>query len=286
MLGLTAGTTTATNLLSQNAVAQGQVLNIQIGTNPPNAPLVVTFGNLAGQVETMAQLSAKLGTLNPLLGAASVNVANGNISISAASMTDDISFPGSTAIPKNFGIQVPLAMPSSQQVVGADVPVFLTQSLSGGSITAYDPSGAPVNLQLRWAKTNGVPEGGTDTWNLFYQSNHCRRLDAGLAECGHEFHVGANGQMNPPISNLNLANVTVNGVSLGNILLSFTGAVSLNWPIPTATSWSISCSRTAPSGTLQSISVSNQGRIDGLLFQRRTIDLAVVSLASFTGETR
>src|SRR5262249_9006594 len=171
VLGLTAGITNATNLITQNAVGPGQVLNIQIGTNPPNPPLPITFGTGGGQVQTLAQLSTALGTLNPALGVASVNTSNGNIDITAASLTDNITFPGSTAVLANFGIRVPLAIPSSQTVIGDDVPMFLNQSLSGGSITAYDPSGAPVNVEFRWAKTNGVAEGGTDTWNLFYQIN-------------------------------------------------------------------------------------------------------------------
>jgi flagellar hook protein FlgE len=286
VLGLTAGTTTATNLISQNAVAQGQVLNIQIGTNPPNAPLVVTFGNLPGQVETLAQLSTALGTLNPLLGAASVNVANGNINISAASMTDNISFPGSTAVPANFGIRVPLAIPSSQQVVAADVPVFLSQSLSGGSITAYDPSGAPVNVQLRWAKSNGVPEGGTDTWNLFYQINsNAAGTTPAWQNVGTNFTFGANGQMNPLINNLNLTNLTVNGISLGNVLLSFTGGGVTQLADPNGNVLvNFLQQNGSPSGTLQSISVSNQGRVDGSYSNGRTIDLAAITLASFTGQ--
>ncbi len=40
-------------------------------------------------------------------------------------------------------------------------------------MTAYDISGAPVNLQLRWAKidSSSLGTGHTDTWNLFYQVN-------------------------------------------------------------------------------------------------------------------
>ncbi len=40
-------------------------------------------------------------------------------------------------------------------------------------MTTYDVSGAPVNLQFRWAKTDSstLGAGHTDTWNLFYQVN-------------------------------------------------------------------------------------------------------------------
>ena len=28
-----------------------------------------------------------------------------------------------------------------------------------------------MNIQLRWAKIDSALDGGTDTWNLFYQTN-------------------------------------------------------------------------------------------------------------------
>ena len=47
--------------------------------------------------------------------------------------------------------------------------MFLDQSIGGGAVTAFDISGSPVNIQLRWAKVDCADYGGTDTWNLFYQ---------------------------------------------------------------------------------------------------------------------
>jgi flagellar hook protein FlgE len=41
-------------------------------------------------------------------------------------------------------------------VAGADGATFIQQTISGGAITAYDPAGAAVNVQLRWAKTDGA----------------------------------------------------------------------------------------------------------------------------------
>src|SRR5207245_5680756 len=59
------------------------------------------------------------------------------------------------------------------QVVGNDNSTFLDQSVAGGAVTTYDVSGAPVNLQFRWAKTDSssLGAGHTDTWNMFYQVN-------------------------------------------------------------------------------------------------------------------
>ncbi|HET9584227.1 MAG TPA: flagellar hook-basal body complex protein, partial [Bradyrhizobium sp.] len=59
------------------------------------------------------------------------------------------------------------------QVIGNDTSTFLNESVAGGAVTTYDVSGAPVNLQFRWAKTDtaSLGPGHTDTWNLFYQTN-------------------------------------------------------------------------------------------------------------------
>ena len=59
-LGLTVGTTDATNLLTQNAVAAGQTLTVTVGGNPPTT---VTFGTGGSQVSTMADLATALGGL-------------------------------------------------------------------------------------------------------------------------------------------------------------------------------------------------------------------------------
>ena len=57
-------------------------------------------------------------------------------------------------------------LPGTGTVVGNDATLFQNQSISGGAVTAYDASGTPVNLQLRWAKTDSAALGGThaDTW--------------------------------------------------------------------------------------------------------------------------
>ncbi len=48
----------------------------------------------------------------------------------------------------------PLADLSAIPASGEDV--FLDNSLSGGAITGYDALGAPVNVQLRWAKVDNA----------------------------------------------------------------------------------------------------------------------------------
>src|SRR5262249_3609599 len=88
-LGLVAGPTNPTNLLSQGAVTSGQTLVITVGANPA---LTITFGTLAGQVQTLAQLQTKLAGLSG--GNATVDLTNGNVTIKADNLTDQITVSG------------------------------------------------------------------------------------------------------------------------------------------------------------------------------------------------
>src|SRR6185312_16131589 len=44
-------------------------------------------------------------------------------------------------------------------VTGNDIQAFTNESISGGAVTAYNAAGTPVNLQLRWAKTDSASLG-------------------------------------------------------------------------------------------------------------------------------
>ena len=44
-------------------------------------------------------------------------------------------------------------------VVGNDVTTFDNESISGGAVTAYNSAGTPINMQLRWAKTDSATSG-------------------------------------------------------------------------------------------------------------------------------
>jgi len=89
-LGLSAGTTNATNLITQSAVSAAETLTIQIGTDTTT----ITFGtdDGAGEVSTLAELSTALGTVSG--GTASID-GDGNISVTASNNTDSITIGGS-----------------------------------------------------------------------------------------------------------------------------------------------------------------------------------------------
>jgi flagellar hook protein FlgE len=278
-LGIAVGTTNPTNLLTQSAASAGQTMTITIGANPP---LTVTFGTGGGQVSTMAELNTTLGTLTG--GIASVNAGNGNMTITASSLTDTITV-GGTAEGRNFGLQTTTALPANGTVVANDLDTFLRQSISGGAVTSYDISGSPVNIQLRWAKTEGQLYGGTDTWNLFYQVNSAATgTQVAWQNVGVNYTFGPNGQMDPLIANVELSDVTINGVALGTINLVHGSGGVTQFADPNGNVQVNTLQQNGfPAGELQTVAVNDKGRVVGSYSNGRTIDLAEITLAKFNG---
>ena len=283
-LGLSVSTANPTNLLTQHMVAQGDTLTVTVGANTTT----ITFGSNAGQVSTLAKLNSLPDGLPSIAGGVASVDSHGNITITANNPTDNISLSGSAVTSneaKNFGLGPTTALPSNQQVVANDLTTFLNESIGGGAVTAYDVSGAPVNIQLRWAKTQSSLYGGTDTWNLFYQVNS-NATGAGVAwqNAGVNYTFGSNGQMNPAIPTVTLNNVVVNGVSLGSVVLNHgTGGIT-QFADPNGNAQvNLLQQNGFPAGELQQVSVSDKGRIVGAYSNGRTLDLAEITLANFNG---
>ena len=147
-LGLSAATANPTNLITQGAVANNDQLVVTVGANPP---LTITFGTGAGQIATLQGLDAALGGLAG--GTASVNTANGNISITALNTTDSITtaFAGVGPL-TNFGIAPGTTGPTAGTRVSLNEDVAgsvfglkiagISSTLSGATVAG--PSGLPA----------------------------------------------------------------------------------------------------------------------------------------------
>lgn len=150
-LGLSVGTANPTNLLTQGAVTAGQTLTVQVGAS---AMLTVTFGTGVGAVSTLAELNTALGTLAG--GTASVNAANGNISITAGNTVDQIAI-GGTATAANFGLGAATVSPTGAVSIGEDVAgspfgfklAGIGTTITGATTTA--PAGSPPAMSVALA---------------------------------------------------------------------------------------------------------------------------------------
>ncbi len=278
-----------TNLLTQSAVAQGQTLTVTVGTfsgNPPTisgTPQTITFGTQAGQVATLAQLQTAVQGLTGVTG--TVDTSNGNVTLTATNPSNDIQLSGNASAAK-FGIENLTAYPASGTVMANDVSTFNAQSIDGGSVTAYDSKGDPVNVDFRWAKISSSSNGGSDSWQLFYQSNSSATgTQAAWQNVGTTFTFDSSGQLTPAISTVTLQNLTVNGNALGDVQLQFGSGGLTQFASSSGTAQVNGLQQNGfAAGQLQSVAVDSQDRVVGTFSNGQTIPLAQITLASFNGQ--
>jgi flagellar hook protein FlgE len=254
-----------TDLLTQGAASQNQTLTVSVGGGTPQT---ITFGTGAGQVATLAELQTAVHNLTGVIGSVD---ATGDISLTATNSTANI-VVGGTANAANFGIQNTTAFPYNGTVIGNDLATFNSESIDGGSVTAYDADGNPVNVDFRWAKVSSAATGGTDAWQLFYQTNsNATGTQVGWQNAGTTFTFNSAGEMSPPLSGVTLQNLTVNGDSLGNVQVQF-GNNGLTQFASSSTTAQVSQLQQNgfASGQLQSVSVDSQNRVVGTFTNGQT----------------
>ncbi len=202
-----------------------------------------------------------------------------------AQATSEIQYQANLPSSPTSGLLDSTLETASGGVVGSNASTFTQQSLNGGSITAYDAEGNPVNVQFRWAETSSSSSG--NSWQLFYQTNSSATgTQVAWQNTGTTFTFNSSGQLTSPTSpTSNLSNLTVNGDSVGNVTLNFgtngltqfassTGNVQVNGLTQNGFT----------AGQMQSISVDTQGQVVGSFSNGQTIPLADITLATFNGE--
>jgi flagellar hook protein FlgE len=260
-----------TNLLTQGAVAQGDTMTVTVD----GTPTTITFGTGPNQVATLAQLQTAIGGISGLTG--TVNTANGDISLTSS---NDISLDSTPpSLLSQFGITTDAAFPSNETVIANDSSTFTSQSIDGGSTTAYDSEGNPVNVQFRWAETSA------GSWQLFYQSNsNATGNQAEWQNVGTVFNFNSSGELTPALSSLTLQNLTVNGDNLGNVQLNFGTNGLTQFADKSGTAQPTITQNGFAAGQLQSLAVDSQNQITGTFSNGETIPLAEIPLASFSGQ--
>lgn len=196
--------------------------------------------------------------------------------------------PGSELIvPSAYSGSNPLAA-GDGTVEGADVAVFLEQSIAGGAITVYDSLGNEMNVQMRWVKTDSAATGGSDTWELFYLENsNAGPTDVAWRNAGQVYTFNASGIMDPNIPAVTMSGLTINGVVVGDVVLSHgASGVTQFADANGVAKVNLLNQNGYAAGELQSIAVSDKGRIVASYSNGRAIDIAEIPLASFLGDNQ
>jgi len=292
-VGIT-GSTTLSGTAPSNSLSANFAAGDTITINGTVITFVATGAN-ATQLNLTDDIDDLLAKINGITGSAvpsSIN--NGSITLhtgttSNLSITSNntaafaaLGFTGTATATRGGG-----GGAGTGQVVGNDNSTFLDESIAGGAVTTYDVSGAPVNLQFRWAKTDSASLGAghTDTWNLFYQVNpNATGTQVAWQNVNTNFTFSASGQMQPAVPNVTLNNAVVNGVALGSPLINFgTGGVTQFADANGNVQVNQIQQDGFPAGQLQSVGVGTNGRIVGNYSNGRNLDLAEISVATFNG---
>lgn len=172
-------------------------------------------------------------------------------------------------------------------VAASDASRFVSQSVQAGSFTAYNATGTPVDVQMRWAKVEDGGAGGSDIWNLFYQtSSTATGAAAAWQNVGTPFVFGASGTLtSPSTGTATISGLTVNGTAVGDVALNFGSGGLTNY----TSSGGLVETRTLQqngyaAGTLNSLAVTADGKITGSYSNGRTIALAQTSVVQFNAD--
>lgn len=245
-------------------------------------PVDPTTGNLVGSVPQVLKFKNDFLPAQP-----TTNITyRANLASYPLTTKHDTSIPGSELLdPTGYTTNPTVA--GAGTVIASDNDTFLAESISGGAVTAYDTSGAPVNVQLRWAKTDSATlgSGHEDTWNLFYQVDpNATGTATAWQNVGTDFKFSANGQPNPNVPSVTLTNATVNGISLGSPTITFGSGGLTQFADANGNVQVNQIQQNGfPAGQLQSVSISNNGRVVGNYSNGRNLDLAEITLANFNG---
>jgi flagellar hook protein FlgE len=237
--------------------------------------------NTGAGVETFTEGGAGFETVQDLIdwinGNANINatasIVGGNLQIVADDVQTGLVIDGTGQIPG---------------VVTQGVPEFLNQTVEGGAITVYTPNGASVNVQMRWGMISENP----DTWQIYYM----RQSDPQQWETvpGGEFTFNPNGTLatmggNAVAANdviqLDLPNLTVNGTTVGNVMLDFGigGITQFDNANGRASVTQLNQNGFA-AGSFMSVAVSDAGRVVATYSNGEQIELFQIITANFNAE--
>jgi flagellar hook protein FlgE len=290
------GNTLLAGLAGTDSIAASFIAGDTITVNAQTITFMASGAAGNNQINVGDNITTLLGKIDALTGTAvpstitagAITLHSGttsNLSVTSATNSTAfaaLGFTGTATATRGGGGTV-----GTGQVVGNDNSTFLDETVAGGAVTTYDVSGAPVNLQFRWAKVDSASQGAghTDTWNMFYQVNpNATGTQVAWQNVNTNFTFSAAGQMSPAIPSITLSNAVVNGVALGSPVINFgTGGVTQFADANGNVQVNQIQQDGFPAGQLQSVGVSTNGRIVGNYSNGRNLDLAEITVATFNG---
>lgn len=297
---------TGATVLSGAATAGGaEVLSSGFSAGPPADTITVNGQTLTfvasgatgpNQINITDNITTLLGKIDALSGASGSSISSGgvitlntgtvsNLSVASSNSAAFAALGFTSTITKNRDGG---GTAGTGGVIGNDIATFTKESISGGAVTAYNAAGTPVNLQLRWAKTDSASLGAghADTWNMFYQTDpNATGSTVGWVNTGQAFTFASDGSLTSPSgSGITINNVSVSGQSLGSVSFNISsGGLTQYASTSGAVTINTITQNGYAAGQLRSVAVNNNGLVVGTFSNGQNLDLAQVSLSHFNG---
>ncbi|MBX7106815.1 MAG: flagellar hook-basal body complex protein [Gemmataceae bacterium] len=170
-------------------------------------------------------------------------------------------------------------------VTAAEETSFLNQTISGGSVTMFDPLGNAITAQLRWGKSASVASGGTDTWELFYMTNsNATGTQVKWANAGSNFTFNSSGQLTSATS-VNISAMTIDGTNLGTIAFA-PGAGGLTQFADISGQYKPTALNQDgyAAGSLLRLNINDAGRVQAIYSNGQTSSIAQIAVAQFNAD--
>jgi flagellar hook protein FlgE len=243
-------------------------------------PVDSDSGNISGSVPGVIQVS------NSFLPAEPTSAINYEANLPQIPKTGNYvaSTPGSELL-----LESDFADPAA--ITQDDADNFLKQTISGGAITVYSENGAPVDVQMRWAKVQNADTGG-DVWRLYYMSDSREgATDPAWTAIDPDFEFGADGSLTAPTdTELTVTGMTVNGVEVGgaagmSLRIGSQGISQFSDPNGTANVTTLSQNGYG-AGEFISVGITDNGRVVATYSNGERMDLYQVVTADFNAANK
>ncbi|SCB41987.1 flagellar hook protein FlgE [Bradyrhizobium shewense] len=264
----------------------GQTLTFVSPPTVPSAAQILTTDNvttLLGKIDTLSGASGSSVSSGGVITLNTGTVSNLSVSSSNSAAFSALGFTSTITKNRDGG-----GTAGTGGVIGNDIATFTKESISGGAVTAYNAAGTPVNLQLRWAKTDSASLGAghSDSWNLFYQTDpNATGTTVGWVNTGQTFTFASDGSLTSPSgSGITINNVSVSGQSLGSVAFNISsGGLTQYASTSGAVTINTITQNGYAAGQLRSVAVNNNGIVVGTFSNGQNLNLAQVQLSHFNG---
>lgn len=178
-------------------------------------------------------------------------------------------------------------------VAVANNDIFISSSISGGSVTVYNANGTPLSVEVRWAKTLNAAGPVVDTWSQYIGSGIADPtwLKVGDVEfdgAGAMGTLAAGGGMGVPNgagTAFDITPLTIGGTSVASIELSFDGGTLSQFSDPNGVASSVALAQDGyAAGELVGFDIDESGRINATYSNNQSRSLFEIPLATFDAE--